>query len=319
MSTSSELVKRLLKGDRRAVAKLITLVENDSDTESAEVMHLLHPHTKKAYIVGVTGAPGSGKSTLVDRLTHQLRKMDKTVGVIAVDPTSPFTGGALLGDRIRMKDSSVDQGVFIRSMGTRGSLGGLSRATNNSIRILDAFGKDFVLVETVGAGQSEVDIVNSAYTSIVILVPGMGDEIQAIKAGILEIGDIFVVNKSDKEGADRTVMELEMMLDLNPDKSGWMPPIIKTIASKGEGIGELLDSIECHREYLKSNNLLKKRQESRNEAELLDVLSYKINKYLLDNIKQSGSYDDLLKKVCKQKIDIYSAADEILKILWKKT
>ena len=319
MSTSEELVKRLLKGDRRAAAKLITLVENDSDTESAEVMHLLHPHTKKAYIVGVTGAPGSGKSTLVDRLTQNLRKMDKTVGVIAVDPTSPFTGGALLGDRIRMKESSVDQGVFIRSMGTRGSLGGLSRATNNSIRILDAFGKDFVLVETVGAGQSEVDIVNSAYTSIVILVPGMGDEIQAIKAGILEIGDIFVVNKSDKEGADRTVMELEMMLDLNPDKSGWMPPIIKTIASKGEGIGELLDSIECHREYLKSNNRLKKRQDSRNEAELLDVLSYKINKYLLDNIKQSGSYDDLLKKVCKQKIDIYSAADEILKILWKKT
>ncbi len=319
MSDSAELVKRLLKGDRRAAAKLITLVENDNNGQSAKIMHLLHPHTKKAYIVGVTGAPGSGKSTLTDRLTHELRTKEKTVGVIAVDPTSPFTGGALLGDRIRMKESCTDKGVFIRSMGTRGSLGGLSRATNNAIRILDAFGKDFILVETVGAGQSEVDIVNSAYTSIVILVPGMGDDIQAIKAGILEIGDIFVVNKADRDGADRTVMELEMMLELNPKKNVWRPPIIKTIASRGEGVEELLSCIEKHRSYLESNNLLEKRQDCRNESELMDVLSYRINKYLLDDLKQSGSYTDLLKKICEQKIDIYTAADEILKILWKKS
>lgn len=312
---SEELVKRLLEGDRRAVAKLISLVENDSDFKAAEIMRLLHQHTKKAYIVGITGAPGSGKSTLVDRITHKLRSKEKTVGIIAVDPTSPFTGGALLGDRIRMKESGTDKGVFIRSMGTRGSLGGLSRATNNAIRILDAFGKDFILVETVGAGQSEVDIVNSAYTSIVILVPGMGDEIQAIKAGILEIGDIFVVNKADRDGADRAVMELEMMLDLNLEKNGWRPPVIKTIATKDEGIDELLDCIEGHMNYLMSNNSLEKRKEYRIEIELMNLLSYKINKYILDNLKQSGSYDELLKKICAQKMDIYSAADEILKVI----
>lgn len=307
---STELVKRLLEGDRRAAARLITLVE--SEVQAPELMRSIYPHTGNAHIIGVTGAPGSGKSTIVYRLTQKFRSKGKTVGIIAVDPTSPFTGGALLGDRIRMQELSSDKGVFIRSMGTRGSLGGLARATNDAIRILDAFGKDVVLVETVGAGQSEVDIVNSAYTSIVVLVPGMGDDVQAIKAGILEIGDVFVVNKADRDGADRTVMELDMMLNLSPDKDEWRPPIVKTIATNDDGLDELIEALDSHIGYLKENDLLDELKECRIRTELIEIVKHRIAKFALEKVNQSDEYEELMKKVCAREIDIYSAADEIL-------
>ena len=215
MTSIAELVSGALSGSVRALAKLITLVENEMPG-AVEALQQLYPRTGHAYIVGITGPPGSGKSTLTDKITKELRKKGYTVGIVAVDPTSPFSGGALLGDRLRMQDITNDEGVFVRSMATRGTLGGLSKATADTVKILDAFGKDFILIETVGVGQDEVDIVKTADTTLLISVPGLGDEIQALKAGIMEIGDIFVVNKSDREGADRLVTELSLMLDLNP-------------------------------------------------------------------------------------------------------
>jgi LAO/AO transport system kinase len=227
-----DLVERILKGDTRSAARLISLVENGSG-EATAALKALYPHTGRAYVIGVTGPPGSGKSTLTDQITAQLRRMEKSVGVIAVDPTSPFTGGAILADRIRMQRHSLDREVFIRSMATRGHLGGLSRATNDVVDVLDAMGKDFVIIETVGVGQDEVDIVRTAHTTLVVAVPGLGDEIQAIKAGIMEIGDVFVVNKADREGAERTVLEIEIMLEHGESDSGWRPRVFKTVASRG--------------------------------------------------------------------------------------
>ena len=218
-----DLYTRLLEGDRRAVARLITLVEN-ADPEAREPVRRLHEHTGRAHIVGITGAPGSGKSTLVSSLTKVLRSRDVSVGIVAIDPTSPFTGGAVLGDRIRMQDLATDPGVFIRSMGTRGALGGIAVATNDAVNILDAFGKEIIIVETVGAGQVEVDIVKLAHTSVVVTMPGGGDEIQALKAGIMEIGDVFVVNKADRDGAGRTFTEILMMLEMSDRRDGWTPP-----------------------------------------------------------------------------------------------
>ncbi len=234
-----DLVDRLLAGDRRAVARLISLVENGAP-ESREALAALFPHTGHAHIVGITGSPGSGKSTLVNQLAKVFRRQGATVGIVAVDPTSPFSGGAILGDRIRMQDLCGDPGVFIRSMATRGALGGLARATSDVVKVLDAFGKDVILVETVGVGQDEVDIAKAAHTTIVVEAPGMGDDIQAIKAGVMEIADILVVNKADREGAERTVAALEMMLDLNGHPAcGWQTPVLKTVATQDEGIADL--------------------------------------------------------------------------------
>jgi LAO/AO transport system kinase len=309
-----ELVKKLISGDRRAAAKLISLVEDESP-ESAKAMSLIYPYTGKAHIVGITGPPGVGKSTLIDKLTKYMVEKGKTVGVIAVDPTSPFTGGALLGDRIRMQSLCTDPNVFIRSMGTRGNLGGLSHATNDAIKILDAFGKDIILVETVGAGQSEVDIIKSAHTVILIEMPGLGDEIQTIKAGILEIGDIFVVNKADRDGVERTISELNMMLDYNPelDKEGsWRPPVLKAIARDNIGLDDIYNSITDHLEYLHKSGNFELKQLDKCKEEFTEILKNNLSTYILNKAISRGEFDELVDAIVKRQIDPYTASEKLL-------
>lgn len=307
-----ELVDRLLQGDRRACARLITFVENDTPEAKIAVKEL-YPHTGRAHIIGVTGPPGAGKSSLVDKLTQYYRDLKKTVGIIAVDPSSPFTGGALLGDRIRMQDRATDSGVFIRSMGTRGHMGGLALATRDAVKILDAFGKDIIMVETVGTGQDEVDIIKAADTILVVTMPSMGDDIQAIKAGILEIGDIFVVNKADLDYADRAVMELEMMLDLNSQKK-WRPPVIKTQANRGEGVEEVAEAIQNHIDYLKKEDLFEEKRKKRAEMELLEVLNQCIVKEILERTKKTNEFDTLVKGILHRETDCYTAAEKLLQV-----
>jgi len=299
----SQLAHDVLAGDVRAIARAISLVENES-TEAAALVRDVFPKTGRAYLVGVTGPPGAGKSTLVDRLTAQYRKTS-TVGILAVDPTSPFSGGAVLGDRLRMQSHSADEGVFIRSMATRGHLGGLARATADAALVLDAAGKDVVIIETVGVGQAEVDIVRTADVSIVILVPGTGDDVQALKAGIMEIADIFVVNKADREGADRLVSAIESNLSLEtfgPDQ--WRPPIVKTIATTGDGVNEVIEAIAGFREHSKSANETKRRL--RSESRLKDLIAERLMAHI-DPVTLAAMVD----RVASREIDPYSAADEL--------
>lgn len=308
-----ELIERMLKGDKRATARLITFVENNEE-KAREIVKKIYPYTGRAYIIGITGPPGSGKSTLVDKLIKRAREEGKVVGVIAIDPTSPFTGGALLGDRIRMQRHSTDPGVFIRSMATRGSLGGLAKATNDAIKILDAYGCDVIFVETVGVGQIEVDIVKTADTVVLVTVPGLGDDIQAIKAGLMEIADIFVVNKADKEGAEATMFELELMLDLEKEKwnkKGWRPSIVSTIAFTNKGIEQLWEAINKHREFLLSTREIEKKRKFRVEEEIKAIVSSTIAR----KIGEKMGEDDiatLIEKIAKREIDPYSAADLVL-------
>jgi LAO/AO transport system kinase len=310
MTSIAELVSGALSGSVRALAKLITLVENEMPG-AVEALQQLYPRTGHAYIVGITGPPGSGKSTLTDKITKELRKKGYTVGIVAVDPTSPFSGGALLGDRLRMQDITNDEGVFVRSMATRGTLGGLSKATADTVKILDAFGKDFILIETVGVGQDEVDIAKTADTTLLISVPGLGDEIQALKAGIMEIGDIFVVNKSDREGADRLVTELSLMLDLNPAMGPWRPPIVKIVATLGEGILDLTEKIWKHRQFLQEGSGLLRKRNERAKQEILNLIEGEVSKYIHKMLKYDVTFDEVIEQVVARKKDPYSYAQKV--------
>ncbi|ASA77873.1 methylmalonyl Co-A mutase-associated GTPase MeaB [Thermococcus sp. 5-4] len=308
-----DLIERMLQGDRRATARLITLVENDEE-KAREIISKIYPHTGNAYIVGITGPPGAGKSTLLDKLIRVAREEGKIVGVIAIDPTSPFTGGALLGDRIRMQRHSTDPGVFIRSMATRGSLGGLAKATNDAIKVLDAYGCDVIFVETVGVGQIEIDIVKTADTVVLVTVPGLGDDVQAIKAGLMEIADVFVINKADKEGADATYFELNLMLDLEKErweKRGWRPPIVETVATTMKGIRELWSAIKEHHNFLERSGEIERKRKFRAEEEVKTIVSGRIAKAISERLNEE-EVAALIEKIVMREIDPYSAADLVL-------
>lgn len=307
-----ELVAKARAGNRRALARLITLVEA-GDAQAQTALAALYPYTGHAHIVGVTGAPGTGKSTLVTQMALHWRSLGRTVAVLAVDPTSPFSGGAILGDRIRMQALGGDSGCYIRSMASRGSLGGLSRATGDAVKALDAAGFDIVIVETVGAGQAEVEIAREAHTVVVVEVPGMGDDIQAIKAGILEIADVFVVNKADREGVERTVRQLQMMLHLGSGehRDGWEPPIVQTVSNTGKNIAEAAAAVERHLEHLKSNNLLELRERERIEREWKMIMRETLLRQLLQRL-EPHVHEQLLKQMSERQLDPYAAANQAI-------
>ena len=307
---SVSLAERVRAGDVRAMARAISLIEDEAP-DAAALVRDIFPFTGRSYLVGVTGPPGAGKSTLVDRLTAETRKAGETVGVIAVDPTSPFTGGAILGDRLRMQAHAQDDQVFIRSMATRGHMGGLARASGDAALVLDAAGKSLVIIETVGVGQDEVDIVRTADISIVILVPGTGDDVQALKAGIMEIADIFVVNKCDREGAERMVTSIESNLALQHFGEGeWRPPILKTEATTGKGIPELWETVKAFRAH--SEGTRAKRLKARNEFRLRDLLTHRFMEHVEANLLGPAEFETLVDRIARREIDPYTAASAIL-------
>jgi LAO/AO transport system kinase len=309
--------EKIVAGDIRAVARLLRdLDENENYVD--DVLKELYPYTGRAYIVGVTGAPGTGKSTLVDKIISRLRQLDKKVGVLAVDPTSHQSGGAVLGDRIRMSQHSLDNDVFIRSMATRNAFGGLTRSTRGSIDILDAMGKDFIIVETVGVGQNEVDIARYAHTTVIVTTPGMGDGIQALKAGILEVGDIFVVNKADRNGADATFIELEIMVNMGPRKhqpAGWVPPVIKTQALFDDGVGDLIKKIETHRQWVMDTfkRLSLWRRENWVKEELLRMIKETLIDTMIEKIIKGKGFEETVASIAKGQENPYDVSKSMAK------
>ncbi len=312
MENGNALADGIRAGRYRELARAISLVERETP-ESERLLAEIYPLTGRARIIGITGSPGAGKSTLVASMARHYRAQNKRVGIIAVDPTSPFTGGAILGDRIRMTDLYTDRGVFIRSMATRGFLGGLARATNDVVDVLDASGFDVVLVETVGVGQDEVEVVRTVQTNLVVLVPGMGDDIQAIKAGIMEIGDIFVVNKADRPGADKTVTEVTMMMSLVEEHDHWVPPIVKTVAQKGTGVPELEEGIQRHFDYLKSSGELVRRNRERVRIRIATQLKEKFMERLVGETISREEYEALLDDVLHKRNNPHDAAESVLR------
>jgi LAO/AO transport system kinase len=340
LATATQLAQRVLDGDVRAASRLMRNIDDGVPTAMAD-LQALFPKTGGAYIIGLTGSPGAGKSTLTDRLIARFRKQGKKVGVLAVDPTSPFTGGAILGDRIRMQEHATDKGVFIRSLATRGNLGGLSRATGDCIRVMDAMGQDVILVETVGVGQDEIDIAQMAHTTVVVTVPGMGDDVQAIKAGILEVADVFAVNKSDLDGADRMVRELRMMLELRhavkapamdhdahhrmvrakaegrhveeaaPPRE-WEPPILKVVAARDQGVDELVEAIAQHRAFLDETGLRKDKERARAAMQFIALLRERLLRGALARLeRERGRLDEVAGRIAERQADPYALAEEL--------
>ena len=312
-----DLVAEVLQGSTRAMARFITLVENE-DPLALQLLGAIYPHTGTAHVLGITGSPGTGKSTLTDKIIGVLRLKEETVGIIAVDPSSPFTGGALLGDRIRMQRASGDSAVFIRSMATRGNLGGLARATADVIKIMDAFGKDWVIVETVGVGQDEVDIARTADTTIVVLAPGLGDTIQSMKAGVMEIADLYVINKADRSGADVLVNEVNVRVeqDAQIKELPWQAPVLKTVAVEDQGTEALVESIEQHRSFLRESGKLRTDRREKTRQETLALLKEEISRNVLENVLGTGRFEALIDDIISHKKDPYTSVQEIMKAIF---
>ncbi len=311
-NSNSSLIDRIAAGDTRAVARAISKVE-DVSKDSSDLMKKVFPLTGKGQIIGITGSPGAGKSSLVDKLAQSYRQKGERVGIVAVDPSSPFSGGAILGDRIRMQTLGLDKGVFIRSMATRGNLGGLARTTVDAVAILDAAGYNKIIIETVGVGQDEVEVVKAADVSVVVLVPGMGDDIQAIKAGIMEIGDVFVINKADRDGVNSTEKELEALLSLATREDGWHPPIVRTIAIENKGIEELAVAIESYRDFLRQAKSGDGRRHAIARWRILELLRERLVLQTLEADSASERLDRLAGEVASRERDPYSAVEELMR------
>jgi len=312
--SSADLVKAALSGSVRAVARLISMAEN-GHADAEEVLAELFPRTGKAVIIGVSGPLGSGKSTLVDKLAMEYSQKGKKVGVIAVDPSSPFTGGAFLGDRFRMSKAAADSQIFIRSLGARGQVGGLSRAVRDVIRILDAVGNDVVIVETLGTGQDEVDIRTVADTTIIVQAPGLGDYIQTLKAGMMEIGDVYVVNKAESAEADNLFANILTAIEMSNHPEGWIPPVVKTVANRGDGVNDCLEAIEKHLEFLGSGNRHEERRKERVRTELLEMIKEKLMRRANESVLMNGRFDDVVRRIAKREVEPYTYVNEVVALI----